>query len=70
MADNSIQPVKDGPYVVSGDIAVLDSDGNPVDASANTFKGKIYLCRCGQSSTKPFCDGTHQKVGFQHEFNA
>ena len=27
--------------------------------------GPLFLCRCGQSSTKPFCDGTHRKVKFE-----
>lgn len=33
-------------------------------------KAKLALCRCGNSSNKPFCDGTHKRVGFQAEGGA
>lgn len=56
----SIRP--NGPYLVEGDVEVLDVNGNAVDTSS---RPKIALCRCGASSTKPFCDGTHSKIGFQ-----
>jgi CDGSH-type Zn-finger protein len=57
----SIRP--NGPYLVEGDdVEVLDPQGNKVDT---TGRQKIALCRCGSSSQKPFCDGTHNKVGFQ-----
>jgi CDGSH-type Zn-finger protein len=39
-----------------------------VDAKGNEFHSEhemIALCRCGGSTTKPFCDGTHSKIGFQ-----
>ena len=51
-----------GPYVIRGeDIEVLDADGNVLP-----YEGRgVALCRCGQSSNKPFCDGTHNKVGFE-----
>ncbi len=51
-----------GPYVIRGeDIEVLDADGN-----ALPYEGRaVALCRCGQSSNKPFCDGTHNKAGFE-----
>jgi CDGSH-type Zn-finger protein len=56
----SIRP--NGPYLVEGDVEVVDVDGNKVDT---TGRPKFALCRCGGSTTKPFCDGTHSKIGFQ-----
>ena len=50
-----------GPYIVKGDIQLFDTAGNPFPKSENGYA----LCRCGQSGNKPFCDGTHGKVGFQ-----
>ncbi len=61
MADVSIRPLKNGPYEVSGPVDLRDADGNPKPAGEDP----IYLCRCGRSSNKPFCDGTHRKVGFE-----
>lgn len=51
-----------GPYRVAGPVRVVDADGNEYDLSA---KKRVSLCRCGASTTKPFCDGTHSKLGFQ-----
>jgi CDGSH-type Zn-finger protein len=51
-----------GPYLVEGDVELIDVNGNKIDT---TGKPRIALCRCGASVTKPFCDGTHSKVGFQ-----
>ena len=48
-----------GPYVVDGDFTLTDAQGNPIPIV------KRALCRCGGSTTKPFCDGTHSKIGFQ-----
>jgi CDGSH-type Zn-finger protein len=56
----SIRP--NGPYLVEGDVELADVNGNAVDT---TGRPKIALCRCGASTTKPFCDGTHSKIGFQ-----
>jgi len=52
----------DGPYKITGPVKVIDADGNEFDLSE---RGEtIALCRCGGSTTKPFCDGTHSKIGF------
>jgi CDGSH-type Zn-finger protein len=52
-----------GPYKVTGPVRVIDADGREYDLSE---KGEaIALCRCGGSATKPFCDGTHKRIGFQ-----
>lgn len=60
MADATIKVSNNGPYVVTGTVEVLDADG-----AVYTVKQSFALCRCGGSSTKPFCDGTHKKNGFQ-----
>ena len=51
-----------GPYVVEGEVELLDVNGQKIDT---TDKPRMALCRCGASVTKPYCDGTHSKVGFQ-----
>jgi CDGSH-type Zn-finger protein len=50
-----------GPYLVKGPIQLVDAEGKEFKLTSDT----IALCRCGQSANKPFCDGTHGKVGFQ-----
>lgn len=49
-----------GPYIVSGPITLKDGGGEEIPT-----EGTIALCRCGGSATKPFCDGTHSKIGFE-----
>ena len=49
-----------GPLLLSGGVRILDADGEVL------YEGeRAALCRCGQSGNKPFCDGTHKKVGFR-----
>jgi CDGSH iron-sulfur domain-containing protein 3 len=55
-----ITALDNGPYLVKGPM-VVDAEGNRFPAERET----IALCRCGGSTTKPFCDGTHSKVGFR-----
>ena len=62
MADVSIKVLTNGPYLVSGPIALADADGNAIAIPAG--RTSVALCRCGASVTKPFCDGTHSKIGF------
>ena len=62
MADVKITIRENGPYWVTGPITLEDANGNPVDISG---RERVSLCRCGGSTKKPFCDGTHSKIGFQ-----
>src|ERR1043166_4717145 len=62
MADVSIRPKPNGPYLIEGPVDVYDTAGNKI---ATEDRPRIALCRCGASSNKPFCDGTHSKIGFQ-----
>lgn len=52
---------QNGPYLVEGDVAVYDWNGKPYTIAKKPFA----LCRCGGSTNKPFCDGTHTKIGFK-----
>ena len=63
MADRvEIKVRENGPYKVTGPITLIDADGNEFELPDD---GKpIVLCRCGGSKTKPFCDATHSKIGF------
>ena len=56
-----------GPIRIEGDFTIVDQDGNTYGLAGRTT---ISLCRCGQSANKPFCDGTHSKVGFKSEEKA
>jgi CDGSH-type Zn-finger protein len=63
MADVKIIVRSDGPLRVEGDnIQIVDADGKVFGLAGRTV---VSLCRCGQSQNKPFCDATHNKVGFQ-----
>lgn len=55
-----------GPFAVdltTGDLELVDHEGNPIPLPEG--KTTITLCRCGASTRKPFCDGTHSKIGFK-----
>ena len=63
MARVQIKVRENGPYRVQGPITLVDADGNEFDLAE---QGEVIaLCRCGGSATKPFCDGTHKRNGFQ-----
>jgi CDGSH-type Zn-finger protein len=48
-----------GPLEVSGNFRIANSQGRIVETEET-----VYLCRCGGSRNKPFCDGTHKRNGF------
>ena len=64
MSNTKITVSQNGPLRIEGEITICDAQGNSYGLAGRTM---ISLCRCGNSQNKPFCDGTHNKVGFQHE---
>ena len=61
MAEVRIKALKNGPYEVKGTVDLIDGDGQAKPPGEDP----TYLCRCGHSANKPFCDGSHKKAGFQ-----
>ncbi len=57
---SKITPIENGPLMVSDPPNLRDVDGSTVET-----KAKAFLCRCGHSKTKPFCDGSHKEAGFK-----
>jgi CDGSH-type Zn-finger protein len=55
-----VKLLKNGPIQIKATVEVVDHDGTKIVPE----KFPIYLCRCGQSANKPFCDGAHNKAGF------
>jgi CDGSH-type Zn-finger protein/uncharacterized Fe-S cluster protein YjdI len=55
----SITPYQNGPLGVAGAVEIISGTGRTVDRVEKTA-----LCRCGHSARKPFCDGSHARVGF------
>jgi 3-phenylpropionate/trans-cinnamate dioxygenase ferredoxin subunit len=65
MAPLTITVKKNGPYLIMGtdSVQLVDHEGNPIPIPQE--KKNVALCRCGGSVTKPFCDGTHSRIGFR-----
>ena len=61
MTEVTITVRPNGPYKVNGPITVVDVEGREFELPEGT---SVVLCRCGHSSTKPFCDATHRRIGF------
>lgn len=55
----TVSVVENGPFRVTGNILLEDASGNKIQT-----KDRFSLCRCGASENKPFCDGTHKRIGF------
>jgi len=65
--DDSAKPVivkarHNGPYLITGPVTLVDADGAQYYLQEGV---NVALCRCGGSSTKPFCDATHKQNGFE-----
>jgi CDGSH-type Zn-finger protein len=59
MPDVTITPTQNGPYLVTGTVIIEAPDGRVIN-----HPSPVALCRCGHSSNKPFCDGTHATINF------
>lgn len=55
-----IRPQRNGPLVIRGNLEICAGTGRTIDRVTDT-----RLCRCGHSANKPFCDGSHTRVGFE-----
>jgi CDGSH-type Zn-finger protein len=62
MAETTIRVMPNGPYRLTGPAKLIDPLGNEITIEEERT---VSLCRCGASVTKPFCDGTHSRLGFQ-----
>jgi len=58
----AIDPQPNGPLRVRGNLEIMSGTGRVVARVTSA-----YLCRCGGSGNKPFCDGTHSKIGFKSD---
>ena len=63
--ERAIEVTQDGPYRVTGGIALADAAGADVPRAAGSSREHYALCRCGQSQNKPFCSGMHWYVEFR-----
>jgi len=64
LSDVKILVKPNGPLLVSGEITLADGSGKAFGLGGRTTIG---LCRCGQSAKKPFCDGSHNRAGFESD---
>ena len=61
MADDVVITVRNnGPYHIKGSFRIVTQGGRELPVE----EGQAWLCRCGHSANKPFCDGSHAKAGF------
>jgi len=57
--ETTVEPRPNGPLFVRGRVHIVDDDGRLIREDT-----RVALCRCGGSANKPFCDGTHRRIGF------
>ena len=67
MAGSKVAVRNNGPLRIEGEFTIVDQDGSAFGLGGRTA---ISFCRCGHSENKPFCDGSHNRKGFQSEVKA
>lgn len=55
-----LRPIRNGPLRLDGALELVSATGRTLDRAT-----QLWLCRCGQSQNKPYCDGTHKRMGFE-----
>lgn len=63
MSELRIVLLPNGPLEVTGPLKIVRQHGDPIDLPASP----TYLCRCGRSASKPFCDGSHARTAWNEE---
>jgi uncharacterized Fe-S cluster protein YjdI/CDGSH-type Zn-finger protein len=58
--ETTVEPQPDGPLHVRGRLRISDDSGRLIREDT-----RVALCRCGASNNKPFCDGSHERIGFR-----
>ena len=58
--DTTVEPRPNGPLFVRGRVRIVDPEGELIREDT-----RVALCRCGSSKNKPFCDGSHLRIGFR-----
>jgi CDGSH-type Zn-finger protein len=58
--NTTVEPRPNGPLFVRGHVRIVDEDGQLIREDT-----RAALCRCGASENKPFCDGSHRRIGFR-----
>jgi len=67
MPTTKVTVINNGPLRLEGEFSIQDAAGKEFGLAGRTV---ISLCRCGHSENKPFCDGSHNRVGFQSQVEA
>ena len=62
MSHVTIRVIRNGPCRVEGAVELQNDAGDPIETRPDK---PFFLCRCGESARKPFCDGTHKRNGFE-----
>jgi uncharacterized Fe-S cluster protein YjdI len=57
--ETTVEPRPNGPLFLRGNLRIVDADGQVIREDS-----RVALCRCGGSRNKPFCDGSHRRIGF------